>query len=95
MSDAKTYKGSCFCGAVQFTVSGEPTAMGYCHCESCRSWSAAPVNGFTLWKQQAGHRATRASDYESLPKLRGQLDIQLRGGTLSSSWKEAPCQSTS
>ena len=48
-----TYKGSCFCGSVQFTVSGEPAAMGYCHCESCRSWAAAPVNAFTLWKPEA------------------------------------------
>jgi hypothetical protein len=24
--------------------------MGYCHCQSCRSWSAGPVNAFTLWK---------------------------------------------
>ena len=47
-----TYKGSCFCGAVQFTVTGEPAAMGYCHCESCRTWSAGPVNGFTLWKPE-------------------------------------------
>jgi hypothetical protein len=53
MSNAKTYRGSCFCGAVQFTVSGEPAAMGYCHCESCRTWSAAPVNAFTLWKPDA------------------------------------------
>ncbi len=27
--------------------------MGYCHCESCRHWSAGPVNAFTLWKPQA------------------------------------------
>lgn len=44
-----TYKGQCFCGSVKFEVSGAPEGMGYCHCESCRSWSAAPVNGFTLW----------------------------------------------
>ena len=50
---ARTYHGSCFCGAVQFTVSGEPAGMGYCHCESCRSWSAGPVNAFTLWKPEA------------------------------------------
>jgi hypothetical protein len=50
MSSDKTYKGSCFCGAVQFTVTGEPAAMGYCHCNSCRHWSAGPVNAFTLWK---------------------------------------------
>lgn len=50
MSNEATYKGSCFCGAVQFTVTGEPAAMGYCHCESCRHWSASPVNAFSLWK---------------------------------------------
>ena len=27
--------------------------MGYCHCESCRHWSASPVNAFTLWKPDA------------------------------------------
>jgi hypothetical protein len=61
MSTDKTYKGSCFCGAVQFTVSGEPAAMGYCHCESCRTWSAGPVNAFTLWKPQSLH-VTRGAD---------------------------------
>ena len=45
-----THSGACFCGAVQFTATGEPAAMGYCHCASCRSWSAGPVNAFTLWK---------------------------------------------
>jgi hypothetical protein len=53
MSDQKTYKGSCFCGAVEFEASGKPEAMGYCHCESCRHWSAGPVNAFSLWKPQA------------------------------------------
>jgi len=53
MSNASSYSGSCFCGAVRFTVSGEPAGMGYCHCTSCRHWSASPVNGFTLWKSDA------------------------------------------
>jgi uncharacterized protein (DUF924 family) len=44
------YKASCFCGAVEMTVTGSPAAMGYCHCTSCRSWSASPINAFTLWK---------------------------------------------
>lgn len=44
-----THAGACFCGAVQIEVTGTPEAMGYCHCESCRSWSAGPVNAFTLW----------------------------------------------
>ena len=48
-----TYNGTCFCGCVAVEVTGEPMAMGYCHCESCRSWSAAPLNGFTLWKPES------------------------------------------
>src|SRR3984885_569797 len=48
--------GSCFCGAVEIEVAGQPNAMGHCHCHchcrSCRSWSAGPVNAFTLWKPE-------------------------------------------
>ena len=61
MSNEKTYAGSCFCGAVQFTVKGDPAAMGYCHCESCRHWSAGPVNAFTLWNPEAV-KITRGAD---------------------------------
>lgn len=50
---SETYEGGCFCGAVQITVTGDAVAMGYCHCASCRSWAAAPVNAFTLWKPDA------------------------------------------
>lgn len=49
----KEHKGSCFCGAVELALTGEPAAMGYCHCASCRHWSAGPINAFTLWKPDA------------------------------------------
>ena len=26
--------------------------MAYCHCDSCRQWSAGPVSAFTLWKPE-------------------------------------------
>ena len=58
MSD---HRGTCFCGAVEITVSGQPAAMGYCHCESCRKWSAGPVNAFTLWAP-ANVRVTKGED---------------------------------
>ena len=51
--DESTYEGQCFCGAVTIEVTGEPEGAGYCHCASCRSWSAGPVNAFTLWKPEA------------------------------------------
>lgn len=49
---SSSYFGACFCGAVEVEVSGQPAAMGYCHCRSCRSWSASPVNAFILWKPE-------------------------------------------
>ncbi len=48
-----SHKGECFCGAVKIEVSGDPEAMGFCHCRSCRSWSGGPVNAFSLWKPEA------------------------------------------
>jgi hypothetical protein len=57
-----THKGKCFCGEVEVEVSGAPEAMGYCHCSSCRSWSAGPVNAFTLWKPE-NVKVTKGQDY--------------------------------
>jgi len=58
---AKTYRGKCFCGAVEIEATGAPEAMGYCHCSSCRSWSAGPVNAFSLWKPESV-TVTRGAD---------------------------------
>ena len=57
-----THKGSCFCGAVELEVSGAPEVMGYCHCRSCRSWSAGPVNAFSLWKDDTV-KITKGQDH--------------------------------
>lgn len=53
MAESSSHAGTCFCGAVKFNVTGEPAAMGYCHCASCRHWSAGPVNAFSLWQPGA------------------------------------------
>jgi len=52
-AEIKTHTGRCYCGEVEIAVSGQPVGMGYCHCESCRHWSAGPVNAFTLWAPEA------------------------------------------
>ena len=41
--------GSCFCGAVELSASGESVAMGYCHCKDCAKWSASPINSYSFW----------------------------------------------
>lgn len=56
------HKGACFCGAVEIEVTGAPEGMGYCHCRSCRSWSAGPVNAFTLWPPDAV-RVTKGAEH--------------------------------
>ena len=71
MSDTNRYAGACFCGTVQFTVKGAPAAMGYCHCESCRRWSAGPVNAFSLWAPDAievTSGADRIGSYQKTPR---------------------------
>ena len=60
--------GNCFCGAVTIEVTGEPAAMGYCHCRSCRSWSGGPVNAFSLWKPEAVRITEGAQHVETFAK---------------------------
>ncbi|MER9918167.1 MULTISPECIES: GFA family protein [unclassified Mesorhizobium] len=78
------HKGGCFCGAAEIEVHGAAEAMGYCHCGSCRSWSASPVNAFTLWKPQnvkvtggaeflSGFEKTEMSDRQFCTKCGGHL----------------------
>jgi hypothetical protein len=70
MSNEKIHTANCFCGEVEFEISGEPAAMGYCHCASCRHWSAGPVNAFTLWNPSAlkvTRGAARIGTYNKTP----------------------------
>jgi hypothetical protein len=57
----ETHTARCFCGAVELNLTGAPAAMGYCHCDSCRQWSAGPVNAFSLWPN-AAVTVTRGGD---------------------------------
>src|SRR5215475_12689254 len=73
MSTERTYRGRCFCGAVELRVTGAPEGMGYCHCTSCREWSAGPVNAFTLWKPSAVTITRGADDLGSYRKTETSL----------------------
>jgi len=70
MAEGRTYQGKCFCGDVALIVTGEPVAMGYCHCSSCREWSAGPVNAFSLWKPEAVRIAKGADKIASYAKTK-------------------------
>jgi hypothetical protein len=47
------FEGSCLCGAVRFVATGQPESVAWCHCESCRKHSGAPVSVFVAFKRDA------------------------------------------
>ncbi len=59
---ADKHMGTCFCGAVTIEVTSAPEEMGYCHCNSCRSYSGGALTAFTLWKE-ANVRVTRGAEF--------------------------------
>jgi len=50
--EGHSYTARCFCGEVELKVGGTPLFVGYCHCQSCRTWLGAPVHAVTLWQTQ-------------------------------------------
>ena len=61
MNADTTHAGACFCGAVQFELTGTPNVMGYCHCTDCAGWAGAPINAFSLWAPDSV-RVTRGAE---------------------------------
>jgi hypothetical protein len=66
-------QGGCLCGAVRFVASGEPTGVAWCHCQSCRRHSGAPVSVFVAFRHDA-YQVTKGeiTKFNSSPgRLRG------------------------
>ncbi len=42
--------GHCHCGAISYSVEGEPQHSSFCHCEDCRRSAGAPVVGWAAFK---------------------------------------------
>ena len=47
------FEGGCLCGAVRFVATGQPKWVSWCHCESCRRHSGAPVSVFVAFERSA------------------------------------------
>lgn len=87
---AETHTGTCFCGAVEVEVTGTPLEMGYCHCDSCRRYSGAPLSAFVLWRQQdvkvsrgadllGRYQKTEMSDRQHCRKCGGHVLVEHPG----------------
>ena len=47
------FEGGCLCGAVRFVAMGQPSSVVWCHCQSCRKHSGAPVSVFAAFDRSA------------------------------------------
>jgi hypothetical protein len=47
------FEGGCLCGAVRFVAMGQPNSVVWCHCQSCRKHSGAPVSVFAAFDRSA------------------------------------------
>jgi len=47
------FEGGCLCGAVRFLATGAPKGVFWCHCQSCRRHSGAPVAVFVGFEREA------------------------------------------
>jgi hypothetical protein len=45
------HQGGCLCGAIRFEVSGAPKWTAYCHCNSCRKHTGAPVSAYAGYER--------------------------------------------
>lgn len=73
MADDKRDKvsGGCHCGAVRYEARGEPVYVPYCHCESCRKITGAPVVMFVMFeKSQVRFTRGERKKYASSPAVR-------------------------
>src|ERR1700746_1065002 len=62
------FEGGCLCGAVRFVATGQPKGVAWCHCESCRKHSGAPVSVFVAY-ERAAYTVTKGEidKFESTP----------------------------
>jgi hypothetical protein len=50
---SETFAGRCLCGAVRFEALGQPKGVFWCHCDSSRRHSGAPVSVFVGFENEA------------------------------------------
>lgn len=60
--------GGCLCGAIRYRAEGQPLSAIYCHCESCRRHTGAPV--VTL----AGYRRDQVTYTKGQPTVYEMAD---------------------
>jgi len=76
-NDTQNTTGGCLCGAIRFSAAVEPQGAGYCHCQTCRHHTGAPIVAFVVFStKQVKWSTGERGRYQSSPgKYRGFCQI--------------------
>jgi hypothetical protein len=77
-------EGGCLCGAVRFIATGQPKGIYWCHCQSCRRHTGAPVAVFAVFDCEA-YRVTKGeiTKFDSTPRRTRRGFCAVCGSTLT------------
>jgi hypothetical protein len=62
--EAGVRTGGCLCGAVRYSVRGEPVYVGLCHCADCRKESGSAFSVYAQWPVEAFELSGEISSYD-------------------------------
>ena len=62
--DTVVRTGGCLCGAVRYSVRGEPVHVGRCHCADCRKESGSAFTVYAQWPVEAFELSGDVSNYD-------------------------------
>src|SRR5260370_28222351 len=73
----------CLCGAVRFIATGQRKGIYWCHCQSCRRHTGAPVAVFAVFDCEA-YRVTKGeiTKFDSTPRRTRRGFCAVCGSTL-------------
>jgi hypothetical protein len=89
---SEQFEGGCLCGAVRFAATGQPKWVAWCHCQSCRRHSGAPVSVFVAFERTA-YTVTKGeiTEFNSSPGTRRGFCAQC-GSTLTCESERRPTE---
>jgi hypothetical protein len=89
--EQRVRSGGCLCGAVRYTVRGEPSHVGRCHCADCRKRSGSTYTIYGQWPLSVFESTGEFSTYDEdsfCPRcgshlfLLGEEAVELQLGSL-------------
>ncbi len=76
-------KGSCHCGAIQYSIDGKSFDGDYCHCRDCQKITGSPISAWMDFKvEQINWVNNKPKEYHSSKFIRRGF-CELCGSTLS------------